>query len=80
MLRPRVNWTALGNYFVAVTKLSKEFNNFLRKNWVMHITSAPYHPASNGMAERAVRIVKKGLLKMKVGTIRKSLDCCSSIG
>ena len=60
--------------------ISKEFKDFLRKNGVMHITSAPYHPASNGMAERAVRIVKEGLWKMKVGTIStKSLDYCSSI-
>ena len=49
--------------------ISKEFKDFLRKNGVMHITSAPYHPASNGLAERAVRIIKEGLRKMKVGTI-----------
>ena len=49
--------------------ISKEFKDFLRKNGVMHITSAPYHPASNGLAERAVRIVKEGLRKMKTGTI-----------
>ena len=49
--------------------ISKEFKDFLRKNGVMHITSAPYHPASNGLAERAVRIVKEGLRKMKTGAI-----------
>ena len=49
--------------------IRKEFKDFLRKNGVMHITSAPYHPASNGLAERAVRIIKEGLRKMKVGMI-----------
>ena len=37
------------------------FEEFLRKNGICHTTSAPYHPALNGLAERAVQIVKKGL-------------------
>ena len=34
---------------------SAEFENFLSKNGVKHTKVSPYHPASNGQAERAVR-------------------------
>lgn len=37
---------------------SQEFETFLKKN----TTSAPYHPASSGLAERVVQIMKKGLV------------------
>ena len=40
--------------------VSSEFKQFLHKNRVRHTTSAPYHPASNGLAERAVQIIKRG--------------------
>ena len=33
---------------------SDEFKNFVRSNAIKHITSAPYHPATNGIAERFV--------------------------
>ena len=49
--------------------VSEEFSSFLLANGVKHITSAPYHPATNGLAERAVQIVKKGLKKITNGSI-----------
>ena len=48
--------------------VSQEFEEFLRKNRIHHTTSAPYHPASNGLAERTVQIVKKGLKKETSGS------------
>ena len=40
---------------------SQEFEAFVTKNGIKHVTSAPYHPSSNGLAKRAVEIVKCGL-------------------
>ena len=37
--------------------VSEEFQAFIRSNGIRHITSATYHPATNGLAERAVRSV-----------------------
>ena len=49
---------------------SDEFESFLQRNGVRHVTSAPYHPASNGLAERGVQILKRGLKKVKSGTLK----------
>ncbi|XP_021340098.1 uncharacterized protein K02A2.6-like [Mizuhopecten yessoensis] len=43
--------------------ISSEFEMFLRQNGVKHTLVAPYHPASNGAAERSVQILKRTLLK-----------------
>ena len=40
---------------------SAEVTEFLRVNGVKHIRVAPYHPASNGTAERMVQTLKRSL-------------------
>ena len=40
---------------------SGEFQAFVKQNGIRHITSAPYHPASNGLAERAVQTFKAAM-------------------
>ena len=41
---------------------------------ISHKTSLPYHPQSNGLAEQAVQIVKKGLRKVTEGTLNTRLS------
>lgn len=53
--------------------VSKEFNTFLLANGVKQITSAPYNPATNGLAERAVQTVKRGLKKDRDGSLEARL-------
>ncbi|XP_037522989.1 uncharacterized protein K02A2.6-like [Rhipicephalus sanguineus] len=48
--------------------VSAEMEEFLKKNRVTHITSAPYHPATNGQAERMVYETKQALAKDQSGT------------
>ena len=45
--------------------VSEEFKKFCVVNGIKHVTSAPYHPATNGLAERSVRTFKEVLKKWK---------------
>lgn len=57
-----------GTCFVSV-----EFENFMSDNGIEHIKTAPYHPASNGLAERAVQVFKQGIRNVPGGTIEIKL-------
>ena len=48
---------------------SAEFTDFVKNNGIRHVKSAPYHPASNGLAERAVQTFKAYMKKSTTGTI-----------
>ena len=53
--------------------ISFEFKTFMDINGIVHIRSAPYHPSTNGLAERAVQTLKDGLRCIKDGTIETRL-------
>ena len=48
---------------------SAEFKTFMERNCIRHLHSAPYHPATNGLAERAVQLFKRSMEKNTEGTI-----------
>ena len=49
---------------------SEEFTEFVTMNGIHHIRSAPYHPATNGLAERAVQTLKESLKKTAPGSLQ----------
>ncbi|XP_041674675.1 uncharacterized protein K02A2.6-like isoform X1 [Drosophila eugracilis] len=56
---------------------SKEFKNYLTSAGIRyHKLTAPYHPATNGQAERNVQIVKQALKAMRTSsdTMRRDLN------
>lgn len=59
---PRTLVSDNGSQFV-----SAAFNNFCEANGICHLKIAPYHPQSNGQAERFVDTLKRGLKKLAKG-------------
>ena len=47
----------------ASTFTSEEFQSWCKERGITHLTGAPYHPATNGAAERLVQTFKKALTK-----------------
>ena len=55
---PKTLVTDNGTQFTSI-----EFESFMKKNGICHIQLSPYHPSSNGLAERAVQCFKEGVKK-----------------
>ena len=52
---------------------SFEFKTFTKSNGIRHLTSAPYHPSTNGLAERAVQTFKRAMKKSGSGELSTKL-------
>ena len=52
---------------------SEEFQNFCNSNGIRHIRVSPYHPSSNGLAERGVQSLKNGLKKLSGGSLESKV-------
>jgi len=48
---------------------SVEFSEFVKRNGIQHLRTAPYHPATNGLAERVVQTFKTAMKKTTTGSI-----------
>ena len=57
--------------------IASEFVDFLKQNGVKQTLVPPYHPSSNGAAERTVQILKQPLQKearrVRRGALKRSL-------
>ena len=56
---------------------SREFGEFCSKHEIRHIRSAPYHPATNGEAERFVQVFK---LAIRANTNQTLYSTCPTTG
>jgi len=55
--------------------ISTDFRSFLENNGIRHLRSPPYHPSTNGLAERAVQTFKNVMAKNRVGSIHNRVSC-----
>ena len=53
---------------------SKEFADFVMQNGITHVKASPYHPSTNGLAERAVQTFKASIKKYTEGTLENKLS------
>lgn len=54
--------------------VSEHMKKFMAHNGVTHVTAAPYHPSSNGLAERAVQTFRELLKRSKGDTLETRLN------
>ena len=53
---------------------STEFQEFTQRNGIKHVKTSPYHPSSNGLAERSVQTLKEALKKCASDDIERNIS------
>ena len=53
---------------------SSEFQELTQRNNIRHVQTAPYHPSSNGLAERVVQTFKLGMKKQSTESLQTKLS------
>ena len=53
---------------------SNEFSDFVKANGIQHVKTVPYHPASNGLTERAVHTFKTCMKKLSNGSLQACVN------
>ena len=48
----------------------EQFTEFLKRKGIKHVTSSPYHPQSNGLAETYVKVIKNMMKKAQQCRVR----------
>ena len=54
--------------------VSSEFQAFMKNNGITHIYSAPYHPATNGLAEQSIQTFKEHMKCLPVGSVKNTFQ------
>jgi len=54
--------------------ISEKFQSYCLTNGIQHLRCPPFHPSSNGQAERFVDTFKRGLIKLQAGGNSSSTD------
>ena len=58
----------------AANFVGEEFETFMRRNGIVHVTSAPFHPSLNGLGERAVQTLTFVIVKTEGDTLDVKLQ------
>ena len=53
--------------------VSQKFKEFVKGSGIRHVRTTSYHPASNGLAERAVQSFNAGMPKQSSGSVKTEL-------